>query len=152
MPTGGRTTLTQFLNAGYQVFDWDSPAGNERIVFAGNGFLNNINLLARQYGQVQFQGAIKAYGLELTKFMIPQGTLFVKTHPVMNRYPLYTSAGFIIDPSSLRWRYITDTMFEDRIETPGQDARKGQWLTEGGLEVRFAGRTNGFLGNFVGVA
>lgn len=149
---GGAVTLSTFMNAVYPVFDWDSPAGNERICFCGNVFMNNLNLLARQYGQIQFQGQITSYGLNLTKWVLPQGTLYFKTHPLMNRYPLYQSASFVIDPSSLRWRYITDTMFEDQIQTPGQDSRKGQWLTEGGLEVRFAGRTNGFLAGFTGVA
>lgn len=149
---GATTTLTQFLNALTPVFDWDSPSGNERIVFAGNTWLNNLNLLARQYGQVMFQGSVKFYGLELVKFTIPQGTIYIKTHPLMNRYPIYRSSGFVIDASALRWRYITDTTFEDNIQTPGADERKGQWLTEGGLEFRFAGRTCGYLGNFVGVA
>ncbi len=149
---GATTSLTQFLNALSPVFDWDSPSGNERIVFAGNTFLNNLNLLARAYGQVQFQGSVKFYGLELTKFTIPQGTIYIKTHPLMNRYPIYRSSGFVVDASALRWRYLTDTTFEDNIQSPGADSRKGQWLTEGGLEVRFAGRTCGYMGNFVGVA
>jgi hypothetical protein len=70
----------------------------------------------------------------------------------MNRHPQFFSSAFIIDASALRWRYITDTMFEDNIQTPGQDSQKGQWLTEGGLEVRYAGLTLGYHGNFIGVA
>lgn len=149
---GATTTLTQFLNASYKVFDFDSPAGNERILFCGNGYLNQLNLLVRLNSQVQFNGSIKAYGMELKQFTLPQGTFFLRTHPLMNRHPMFTNSAFIVDASALRWRYIDDTMFEDNIETPGQDGDKGQWLTEAGLEVRYAGLTLGYHGNFVGVA
>jgi Family of unknown function (DUF5309) len=146
------TTLTQFLTATYRVFDWDTPAGNERIAFCGNNYLNQLNLLARLNSQVYFEGIVRQYGLELRTFSLPQGTLFLKTHPLMNRHPQYTSSAFLIDASALKYRYITDTFFEDDIQTPGQDSRKGQWLTECGLEYRFAGRTLGYHGNFIAPA
>jgi hypothetical protein len=149
---GATTTLTQYLNASYKVFDFDTPAGNERILFCGNNYLNNLNLLVRLNSQVQFNGTVSAYGLKLKEFSLPQGTFYLKTHPLMNRHPQFFSSAFIIDASALRWRYITDTMFEDNIQTPGQDSQKGQWLTEGGLEVRYAGLTLGYHGNFIGVA
>lgn len=148
----GTTSLTDYLTASTMVFNWDSPAGDERILFCGNGYLNTLNLLAKQYGTIQFQGTIKNFGMELTKFVMPQGTFYLKTHPLMNRHSQYTYSAFIIDPSSIRWRYITDTMFEDNIQTPGQDAKKGQWLTEGGPEFRGGSHTMGYHGNFSGVA
>lgn len=149
---GATTTLTQYLDASYKVFDFDTPAGNERILFCGNGYLNRLNLLVRMNSEVQFQGTVKAYGLELKQFTLPQGTFYLKTHPLMNRHPQFQSSAFITDASALRWRYITDTMSQDDIETPGQDSTKGQWLTEGGLEVRYAGLTLGYHGNFIGIA
>jgi hypothetical protein len=148
----GSTSLTDYLNASYGVFDYDSPAGNERILFCGNNYLNQLNLLVRANSEVQFQGTIKAYGMELKQFSMPQGTFYLKTHPLMNRHSQFRSSAFIIDASALRWRYITDTMFEDNIQTPGQDSQKGQWLTEGGLEVRHAGMTLGYHGGFTGIA
>lgn len=146
------TTLKQYMDASTLVFNWDSPAGDERILFAGNGYLNTLNLLAKQYGTIQFQSTIKVFGMELSKFIMPQGTFYVKTHPLMNRHAQYTNSAFIIDPSSLRWRYITDTKFEDDIQTPGQDSKKGQWLTEGGPEFRGGSKTMGYHSGFVGVA
>jgi len=148
----GTTSLTDYLTASTMVFDWDSPAGDERILFCGNGYLNTLNLLAKQYGTIQFQGTIKSFGMELNKMVMPQGTFFLKTHPLMNRHSIYRNSAFIIDPSSIRWRYITDTMFEDNIQTPGQDSKKGQWLTEGGPEFRGGSKTMGYHGNFTGVA
>jgi hypothetical protein len=105
--------------------------------------------LAKLNSQVQFQGTIKQYGMELESFRMPQGTFYLKSHPLFNKHPIYFSSGIIIDASSTRYRYITDTMFEDNIQTPGNDGKKGQWLTECGLEYRFAGRTMGYHGNFV---
>ena len=149
---GGTTTLAQYLAASYKVFDWDSPGGQSRIVFCGNNYLNNLNLLAKLNSQVQFQGTIKQYGMELESFRMPQGTFHLKTHPLFNKHPIYFSSGIIIDAAATRYRYITDTMFEDNIQTPGADGKKGQWLTECGLEYRFAGRTMGYHGNFIAAA
>ena len=148
----GSTSWDDYLNASYGVFNWDSPAGDSRIVFCGNGYLNTLNKLCKAQGQVQFGTTIKVYGMELTKVVFPQGTFMYKTHPLMNRHSQYTYSAFIIDPSNIRWRYITDTMFEDNIQTPGQDSKKGQWLTEGGPEFRGGSNTMGYHGNFTGTA
>jgi hypothetical protein len=55
---------------------------------------------------------------------------------------------FIIDFSSLRWRPLKgrDTKMMDNIQAKDEDLQRGQWLTEGGLEVRYGGLTNGYLG------
>ncbi len=149
---GSTTTLTQYLNASYKVFDWDSQAGDQRIVFCGNLYLNNLNLLAKLNSQVQFQGTVSAYGMKLKEFNMPQGTFMLKTHPLLNRHPQYAASAFIIDPTALKYRYVTDTMFQDNIQNNGDDSRKGQWLTECGMEWRNAGRTIGYHGNFIAAA
>lgn len=149
---GATVSLTQYLDASTKVFDFDTPAGSERLCLCGNNYLNQLNLLAELNSQVQFQGTVKAYGLELTKFTMPQGTFYLKTHPLMNRHPQFKSSAFILDMSSLKYRYMLDTMFEDDIQVPGQDGKKGQWKTECSLEVKYAGLTNAYHGNFVGVA
>lgn len=121
-------------------------------MFCGNGYLNTLNKLCKAQGQVNFGQTVKVYGMELTKVVFPQGTFFFKTHPLLNRHSQYMYSAFIIDPSNIRWRYITDTMFEDNIQTPGQDAKKGQWLTEGGPEFRGGCNTLAYHGNFTGIA
>jgi hypothetical protein len=149
----GTTSWDDYLAASYSVFNWDTPAGDERIVFCGNVYLNTLNKLCKAQGQVNFGTTVKVYGMELTKVVFPQGTFFYKTHPLMSRHTSkYSASAFIIDPSQIRWRYITDTMFEDNIQTPGQDAQKGQWLTEGGPEFRGGSLTMGYHGNFTGTA
>ena len=147
------TTPTEdtFLNDTYPVFDYDAgTAGNERIVLAGNGFLNSLNKLARNSAstRVNFDGSIKAYGMQLQRWILPQGTLYVRTHPLMNTHAKFTNSAFIIDPSALIYRYMRDTKMQDNIQANDADTQKGQWLTEAGLEIRQE-KTMAYLGNFV---
>ena len=150
-PTGTPPTEDTFLDATYKVFDYDAGnAGSERLIFAGNGFLNSLNKLARNSAstRINFDGTIKAYGMELQRWILPQGTFYVRTHPLMNIHALYNNSAFIIDPSAIVYRPLRDTRPEDNIQLPGTDEQKGQWLTEAGLEIRHE-RTMAYLGNFV---
>ena len=147
------TTPTEdtFLDDTYKVFDYDAgTAGNERIVLAGNGFLNSLNKLARNSSstRVNFDGSIKAYGMQLQRWILPQGTLYVRTHPLMNTHAKFTNSAFIIDPSALIYRYMRDTKMQDNIQANDADTQKGQWLSECGLEIRHE-KTMAYLGNFI---
>jgi hypothetical protein len=147
------TTPTEdvFLDDTYKVFDYDAgTAGNERLVLAGNGFLNSLNKLARNSSstRVNFDGTVKTYGMQLQRWVLPQGTLYVRTHPLMNTHAKFTNSAFIIDPSALVYRYMRDTRMEDNIQANDADFQKGQWLTEAGLEIRHE-KTMAYLGNFV---
>jgi hypothetical protein len=146
------TTPTEdaFLDAVYKVWDYNTGAGNERIMLAGNGFLNSLNKLARNSAstRVNFDGTIKIYGMELQKWVLPQGTLGVKTHPLMNTHGRFTNSAFVIDPTGLIYRPLRDTKFEDKIQIPGTDAQEAQWITECGLEVHHE-VTMAYIGNFV---
>lgn len=146
------TTPTEdvFLDDVYKVFDYDAGnAGSERIVFAGNGALNALNKMARLSSstRVNFQGTVKAYGMELQRWILPQGSLYVRTHPLMNQHSRYTNSMFIIDPSGIRYRPLRDTAPQEKIQAPDADTEKGQWITEAGIEVNHE-KTMGYLGNF----
>jgi len=152
------TTPTEdsFLASVYPVFDYqaDGVSGNERIVLAGNGFLNSLNKLAAggtgSTNRVRHMETVKFYGMELMKWVLPQGTLYIKTHPLMNVHPKYTNSAFILNPAALVYRPLAgrDTKAQDNIQAPDSDTQKGQWLTEAGLEVNHE-RTMAYLGNFV---
>ena len=144
-------TEDQFLEDVYQVWDYNAgSAGDERIVFAGNGFLNNLNKLAKNSSstRVNFDGTVGTYGMNLQRWILPQGTLYVKSHPLMNVHGRFKNSAFIIDPSAIIYRYMRDTKHEDNIQANDSDSIKGQWLTEAGLEIRHE-KTMGYLGNFV---
>jgi len=149
---GTGVTLANYMDAVSPVFDWDTSAGDERIVFCGNGYLNTLNDLAAASGQVRFMETIKVYGMNLRRFVLPQGQLFIRAHPLMNRHALYRNSAFLIDFSALKYRHLRDTKSEDNIQAPGDDSRKGQWLSEISLEVRHGGLSCGYHGNFVDLA
>ncbi len=139
-----------FLDDTFKVFDFDSgTAGNERLVFAGNGYLNNLNKLAKNASssRINFDSVVRVYGMELQRWILPQGTFFVRSHPLMNTHPIYTDSAFFIDPSAIVYRPLRDTKPEDNIQANDADTRKGQWMTEAGIEVRHEG-TMAYHGNF----
>lgn len=142
-------TAFTFLDNFYQVFDYDTGAGDERIVFAGNGALNSVNKLAVNSGQIHYVEEVKLFGMTLSRWRIPQGSLLIRTHPLMNRHSVYTNSMFIVDPTSVIYRPLRDTRFKDNIQLPDEDRQKGQWMTEAGIEVQYGGVTNKYIGNFV---
>ena len=142
-------TETTFLNASYPVFNWNSGAGDERFVLAGNVALNNLNLLAKNSSstRINFQGVVNIYGMNLQKWVMPQGTFYVKTHPLLNTHSRYSKSMFILDPSALVYRYMRDTTFKDNVQANDADTTKGFWLTEAGIEIRHE-KTMAYIGNF----
>jgi hypothetical protein len=145
-------TVNSFLDAVYKVFDWDTDAGTSRIGLCGNLALNVINKQFRSDSntEIQFAGKIKQYGMELMTISLPQGEIHLKTHPLMNRHPTYSKAMFLIDFSALKWRPMRnrDTKFFDNIQDKDEDAQRGYWMTDAGLEVSYGGLSCGYLGNF----
>jgi hypothetical protein len=146
------TTPTEdtLLDAVYPIWDYSTDAGDERIVFAGNGALNSLNRLARNSGstRINFNGTIKTYGMRLQQWDFPQGSLYVRTHPLFNTHGRFTNDILIIDPSALAYRYLRDTKPQDNIQARDADEQKGQWLTECGLEADHL-KTMMWIHNFV---
>lgn len=137
-----------FTNALVPVFNFNSGAGSERLVLAGNKALNAINRIARQSpsSRINQTDTLKVYGMELQKWILPQGSIYIKTHPLLNNHPIYSSSMFVIDPSSIKYRYTRDTMMKDNIQSNDSDTQKGMWLTEAGIEVQNE-MTMAYLGN-----
>ena len=146
------TTPTEsvLLDDIYPIWDYDTDAGDQRIVFAGNGFLNSLNKLAKSSTstRINFNGFITTYGMKLAEWVFPQGTLYVRTHPLFNTHAKFTNDAIIFDPSVLYYRYLRDTKPQDNIQANDADEQKGQWLTECGLEMQHA-KTAKWLSNFV---
>lgn len=137
------TTPTEdtILAALYPVFDYskDSSAGDQRVVFAGNGALNTLNKLARGSGTSQLRvlnETVKIYGMNLQRWVMPQGELAIKTHPLMNLHGRFTNCMFVIDPTNIKYRPLRDTSFKDNTQANDSDSRQGYWLTEAGIEVQ----------------
>lgn len=142
-------TVNQFLDDVYQIWDYESDAGSERIAFCGNEALNSLNKIANAAtnNRVVFDKVVEYYGMKLQRWIFPQGEIYFKTHPLFNTHSKFSKDIFIIDPSAIKYRYIRDTTFEDNIQANDADEVKGQWLTECGLELHHA-RTMKWLSNF----
>lgn len=137
------------------VFDFESGAGDERIVFAGTNALNRFNqAIAKGTGSgavsINYDGKEKLYGMTFHRYAISQGTILIKTHPLMNRHPIYRNSMFVIDFSAIKYRPMEgrDTKSKDNIQGDGEDVRRGQWMTETSLEVAAGGLTCGYIGGF----
>ena len=142
-------TETNFVDFIYRVFNYNSGAGDERLILCGNGALNTLNRMARDNPStcLNFAEIVKIWGMNLQKWVLPQGTFYMKTHPLMNLHPQFKDSMFILDPTALRYRHMRDTGFKDNIQANDADSQKGQWLTEAGLEVNHE-MTMGYIGRF----
>jgi Family of unknown function (DUF5309) len=142
-------TVNTILDALYPVFDYSGEgAGDERIIFAGNGALNTLNkvISSNNNVRIKYEGVVKQYGMNLQSFVTPQGIFYIKSHPLMNTHPRYTNSMFVINGAGLRYRYLRDTAAQENIQAPDADTTKGQWLSECGLEINHE-RTFAYLGN-----
>ena len=147
-------SLGNLLDEVSTVFDWDSMAGDQRMVFCGNGALNEFNKkLEEQSGnavRINYDGRDSMYGVNFRRYIVPQGELMLKTHPLLSRHPLYNYSWWIVDGSSMRWISMKnrDTKFMDNIQHNDEDTVKGQWITEGSIRVDRGGLTMKYIGGF----
>ena len=145
-------TEDTFMDAIYPCFDYEtegSGGGQERLILAGNIALNQLNRIARDSSssRINFDKTVKLYGMELQRWILPQGTVYVKTHPLLNTHARFSSSMFVLQPSSIKYRPLRDTMPQDNIQANDADTHKGQWLTEAGLEVQHE-KTMAYIGDF----
>lgn len=132
-------TEDNFLDATFPMFDYGyTGAGNERIALCGNQFLNNMNKMVKRMTAtaINYNGSITAFGMKLQEYSLPQGTIYFRTHPMLNVNPKFTKSAFFINPSGMVYRPLRgrDTDYEDNIQENGADYHAGQWLTEAGVE------------------
>lgn len=145
---GVRPSMSQLVDAIAPVFTYRAgSAGNERLAFCGNRALMTLASLAENSVHVQQDGHVKYYGMEFTKFILPQGTIYVKSHPLMNVHPVYEASMFILPGNGITYRPLKgrDTAIQKGIQPNDADYKKDQWLTECGFEFHFE-RTWAYLG------
>ena len=147
-------SMANLLDNVSTVFDWDSMAGDERMVFCGNGALNEFNKKLESQSssavRINYDGRASMYGVNFRRYVVPQGELMIKTHPLLSRHPLYNYSWWIIDGSALKWVALRnrDTKFKDNIQHNDEDTTKGQWQTEGSIMVDRGGLTMKYIGGF----
>lgn len=165
IPTSRKTVLTNpvtfdgasgtsLLNAVYKVFDFESPAGDTRIAFCGNAALNALNVRASAVTNVRFNmdSTIKVYGTEFREFVMPQGRLLIRSHPLLNIHGgIYSNSMIILDFDSVKYVNLKgrDTKAHDDVQNKDEDVRRGYVQTECSLMLDRGGLTCGYVGNIV---
>lgn len=144
----GDLTIDSLLANISPVFDFATGAGDERLAFVGNTALTKINQLASASTNTRINHTemVKVYGMNLTRIVMPQGALYLKSHPLMNVHPVFTKSMFVINPSGVKYRYLRDTKPQDNIQSNDSDTQKGQWIGECGIELHHE-KTFAYLGN-----
>ena len=145
-------TENDILDNAFKMWDHRTGGrggGNERIALCGNGFINTLNKIIKDSSstQIRYDSTIKFFGMELTRVILPQGTLLLRSHPLMNKHAKYTNSAFFINPGVLVDRPMRKTRSQANIQANDADEEKGQWLTESGLEVQHA-KTMAYWGDF----
>lgn len=134
---GGETFLNAYLE---QVFRYGRQ---EKLAVCGTGALLGINALAQANGHFTMTSATKAYGINVTEWITPMGTIYLKTHPLFNIESTLRNSMMIFEPENCVYRYIDDTQFfaegDAKQAAPGTnggriDGSQEEFLTEAGLE------------------
>lgn len=148
---GSPITINTFLDAVAPVFNYSGEgAGDQRIAFCGNSALNALNKAIKDASttMITYDGVVSVYGMKFGKFIMPQGELLLKTHPLMNVHERYQKSMFIINPAGLKYRPLKgrDTHVVKNIQANDSDTKKDQWLTECTMELHHE-KTMAYLGN-----
>jgi hypothetical protein len=111
---------------------------NEKLGFCGGQFLNVLNQLYKSKSNLNSDIPMTdAYGMDVVRHRTPFGTIWWKTHPLFSLHQDLRASALIIDTGNLIYRYIDDTDLYENRQANDEDARRDEWLTECGLEVRF---------------
>ena len=150
----GGTTDAYHLNTAYAGSSWvekgedwlDSKLEEifrygkmEKLVFAGNGAMLGIQKLIKSGSDYKLQPMTTSYGIKVIEWTTVFGTIYLKTHPLMNLEPSMRNSFVIFEPENLKYKFITDTTFYDDSEKKNTghtriDGVKEEFLTECGLE------------------
>jgi hypothetical protein len=143
-------TPNSFLDAVAPVFDFDTGAGDSRIVFAGNQGLIELSKIFANEVIFNVSNVVKIYGMDFQEFRLPNGTVMLRSHPLLSRHGLYKKSAFVLDFDAIK--YVTQTgrpdgRAKDDVQVDDEDVRRGFWQTDCSLEVDYGGLTMAYLGN-----
>ncbi len=126
------TDLNVFLREGFTY-------GNAtKTLFAGGIVLQAINEIAR--GQIVTKTGDTSYGLEISKWISPFGTINIVHNPLFVED--YAGYAFLLDLDSFRLRPMKnrDTKLYTNVQANDADGEVDQFITEIGLERKQAAR------------
>ena len=126
--TGGETWLKNMLE---QIFRFGS---GEKLCLCGSGFLLGIDALAMTGGQMNLTPGQKTYGMEITNWRTPFGSINMRTHPLFSYDATTRNMAVILEPKELEYKYITDTTFYGETSSKSHSSGYGQRRVDGLVE------------------
>lgn len=121
---------------------------SEKIAFGGAAALLALQQLVRKNSTWNISSGEKEFGMSVTRFTSPFGTLVFKDHPLFTQnaggintavaYFGHSNMMVILDASEVRYRYVDDVKYEQKLETNGLDGQKSGYLAECGIELHHA--------------
>jgi hypothetical protein len=143
-------TPASLLDSVSPVYDFDTGAGDTRMVFAGNAALIELSKIFANEVEFHVNDTVKVYGMDFREFLLPNGRLLMKSHPLMSRHTLYKKSAFVLDFDAIK--YVTqegrpDAKVKDDVQTEEEDVRRGFIQTDCSLMVDYGGLTCAYLGN-----
>ncbi len=106
----------------------------EKYLFASAPVVSMINGWAK--GKLQILDKAKTYGLTIIRYESPHGTVNIIKHPLLVG-TIYGNYAIMLDMETLVYRYLSnrDTKLKTNIQTPGEDSRVDQYISEVGLQM-----------------
>jgi hypothetical protein len=156
---GGRTTVfavattaATFADAVAPVFDFDFGGGDTRIAYCGNTCRIEMGKVIQGTTGIRMElgEVIKIYGQAFQEFVMPQGRLMLKSHPLLSRHPRYNKSMFIVDQAAVK--YVTmagrpDGRVKDDVQLEDEDVRRGFIQTDCSLMVDGGALSCAYIGN-----
>jgi hypothetical protein len=140
LATGGVLTEGQFIDFIGDSMRYSVNGGRKRKgLLASRELMSTISSWGNHKIRTNSQ-ASATYGIEVTTYISPHGTLDIIPHPLLENG--YAGYGYIIDWDGVWYRPARRTTLNTNIQQPGEDAFKDEWFTEAtfsfALEKAFA--------------
>jgi hypothetical protein len=156
---GGRTTVfgsavsaATFADAVSPVFDFDFGGGDTRMGYCGNHVRTELGKVIQATTGIRMElgSTIKVYGQSFQEFIMPQGRLLLKSHPLLSRHPRFMKSMFVVDWSVTKYTTMKgrpDGKYHDDVQNKDEDVRRGYVQTDCSLMVDGGGLSCAYLGN-----
>lgn len=148
--TSGVVQMSVLEEQAYNIFKYGS---SEKVALGGNRSLLALGQCIRKNTSAQWmvKEGVKEFGMEVTKFTTPFGTITWKGHPLLTQTSGGTNGGatayygmdswsFILDMDDITYVSLTDSDldYESDLQANGMDGMQSGYIAECGLELHFA--------------
>ena len=138
---GGAMTPDEWEGFLELIFRVVSNTANEKLALVGSGTLKVLNRMAQLIGRTEIVAGDEAFGMALTRWYTPYGTVYLKLHPLFTQHPVWRYSALILDVHNLGFRPKNgrDLDLLTNRQLPDEDLRKDEYFCEGGFEWHHCG-------------